>query len=71
MEQMMATQRYEFQSHNSPWTELFNFQSQQEEMAEATTPMQQDTQDEQQPTHDALVDVYNRDDKAAKHSKRF
>ena len=66
----MATQRYEFQSHNSPWTELFSFQSQQEEMAEAM-PTQQQTQDEQQPTHDALVDVYNRDDKTAKHNKRF
>ena len=66
----MSTQRYEFQSHNSPWTELFNFQSQQEEMAEATMPIQ-DTQDEQQPTHDALVDVYNRDDTADTRNKRF
>jgi hypothetical protein len=70
MEQIMATQRYEFQSHNSPWTELFSFQSQQEEMAEAM-PMQQESQDEQQPTHDALVDVYNRDNKAETPNKRF
>ena len=66
----MATEKYEFQSHNSPWTEMYAMFCQREEQAEDTS-MQQDTQAEQQPTHDALADVYNRDDKADTRRKRF
>ncbi|MDQ7024539.1 MAG: hypothetical protein Q9P01_11820 [Anaerolineae bacterium] len=66
----MSTQLYEFQSHNSPWTEMFDMYCQREEMAESMS-MQEDTQAEQQPTRDALADVYNRDTKTDTQSKRF
>lgn len=65
----MSTQMHEFQSHNSPWTEMFDMHCQREETAE-DMPMQ-DTQTEQQPTRDALADVYNRQDETDTHRKRF
>lgn len=64
----MTTQKQEFQSHNSPWTEMYDMHCSREDSA-ATNPMQ-NSQDEQQPTLSALADVYNRDD-AETQSKRF
>ena len=58
----------EFQSHNSPWTEMFNAQVDREEAASSRFMTMTDAQDEQQPTHDALADVYNRD---TENGKRF
>lgn len=55
----MATEVYEFHSHNSPWTEMYDQHCQQEDM-QADASMS-DAQAEQEPTHNALADVYNRD----------
>jgi hypothetical protein len=65
----MSTEKYEFQSHNSPWTEVYAMFCQREEQAEDTS--MQDAEAEQQPTHDALADVYNRADEADTRRKRF
>ena len=62
----MATEVYEFQSHNSPWTEMFNQHCDEDMQANASMP---DAQAEQEPTHEALADVYNRDTHTS--SKRF
>lgn len=59
-------QPYEFHSNNSPWTEMFNAQLDREEAASSHSMT--DAQDEQQPTHDALADVYNKD---TENGKRF
>jgi hypothetical protein len=64
----MTTQKQEFQSHNSPWTEMYDMYCEREDTA-ATAPMQ-NPQEEQQPTLSALANVYNRDD-AETQSKRF
>lgn len=58
----------EFQSHNSPWTEMFNAQVDREEAASSRSMQMADAQEELQPTHDALADVYNRD---TANGKRF
>jgi hypothetical protein len=58
----------EFLAHNSPWTEMFNAQIDREEAASSRSMTLADAQDEQQPTHDALADVYNRD---TENGKRF
>ena len=58
----------EFLAHNSPWTEMFNAQIDREEAASSRSMTMADAQDEQQPTHDALADVYNRD---TANGKRF
>ena len=65
----MATQLHdhEFHSNNSPWTEMYSQYCQQEDnQAMQSMP---DAQAEQEPTHDALADVYNRDPYTS--SKRF
>lgn len=64
----MTTQKQEFQSHNSPWTEMYDMHCEREDRA-ATAPMQS-SQEEQQPTLNALADVYNRHHTETQ-SKRF
>jgi hypothetical protein len=64
----MTTQKQEFQSHNSPWTELYDMHCNREDSA-ATAPMP-NKQEEEQPTLNALAAVYNRHD-ADTRSKRF
>lgn len=64
----MSTEKYEFQSHNSPWTEMYDMHCQREDAA-ADMSMA-DQQAEQEPTYNALADVYNRDETDNK-SKRF
>jgi hypothetical protein len=61
-------QPQEFQSHNSPWTEMFNAQVDREEAASSHSMPMADAQEELQPTLDALADVYNRD---TENGKRF
>ena len=64
----MSTEMYEMQSNNSPWTEMYDMHCQQED---ATADMSMaDQQAEQEPTLNALADVYNRDE-AENKSKRF
>lgn len=65
----MTTHTQEFQSHNSPWTEMYDMYCEHEDSA-ATAAAMQTAQEEQQPTLDALADVYNRHDTDT-HSKRF
>jgi hypothetical protein len=64
----MATHKHEFQSHNSPWTEIYDMHCDREDTS-TTAPMP-NPQEEQQPTLNALADVYNRNDTDAQ-SKRF
>lgn len=47
--------------HNdtSPWTLAYEMHCQQEEQSDSTS--MSSAMEEQQPTHDALVDVYNRE----------
>lgn len=61
-------QPYEFHANNSPWTEMFNAQLDREEAASSHFTAMADAQEEMQPTHDALADVYNRD---TENGKRF
>jgi len=61
-------QPHEFQSHNSPWTEMFNAQVDREEAASSRSMTMADAQEEMQPTQDALADVYNRE---TENGKRF
>ena len=65
----MTTQKHEFQSHNSPWTEMYDMHCDREDTAATAAPMQS-PQEEQQPTLSALADVYNRHDTETQ-SKRF
>ncbi len=65
----MSTEMVEFQSHNSPWTELYEMYCQREDAATADMAMA-DSQAEQEPAHNALADVYNRDE-TGNNSKRF
>ncbi|MGB7340654.1 MAG: hypothetical protein WBC91_17280 [Phototrophicaceae bacterium] len=65
----MSTEMMEFHSHNSPWTELFDMHCQREDAATKSMEMA-DQNAEQEPTHNALADVYNRDETDDK-SKRF
>lgn len=64
----MTTQVYEMQSHNSPWTEIYDMYCEREDSATDTSMA--DEQAEQEPTHNALADVYNRDNTKTD-SKRF
>lgn len=64
----MSTEKYEFQSHNSPWTEMYDMHCQRED-AVADMSMT-DSKAEQEPTYHALADVYNRD-KTDNKSRRF
>lgn len=63
----MTTQKQESQSHNSPWTEMYDMHCDREDTAATSTP---NPQEEQQPTLNALADVYNRHDTDTQ-SKRF
>ena len=65
----MSTEMMEMQSHNSPWTEMYDMQCQREDAATADMSMAEQ-QAEQEPTHHALADVYNRD-QTDNNSKRF
>lgn len=62
----MEMQRNEFYAHNSPWTEMYDMHCQRED-AQSTAEA---TRSEQEPTHHALDDVYNRDDTADTYHKR-
>jgi len=64
----MSTEMVEFQSHNSPWTEMYDMHCQREDAA--TELSMTDPQAELEPTYNALADVYNRDETDDK-SKRF
>lgn len=64
----MTTHKHEFQSHNSPWTEMYDLHCQREDAAAGQS--QADQKAEQQPTKAALADVYNRDE-TEPNSKRF
>ena len=64
----MSNHKQEFLAHNSPWTEIYDMHCDRED-SDATASMQHTTE-EQQPTLNALADVYNRDD-ADTDSKRF
>jgi hypothetical protein len=55
----MKTRKHHFQSHNSPWTETFALHCARED-ADANQAMGSKADQEQQPTHEALADVYNR-----------
>lgn len=55
----MKTQKHHFQSHNSPWTETYALHCARED-ADANQAMGSKADQEQQPTHEALADVYNR-----------
>lgn len=64
----MSTEMYEFQSHNSPWTEMYDMHCQRED---ASSDMSMaDPETELEPTYNALADVYNREETDNK-SKRF
>ncbi|GAB5492538.1 MAG: hypothetical protein Phog2KO_27530 [Phototrophicaceae bacterium] len=65
----MTTEVYEMQSHNSPWTDVFDMHCEREDAATADMSTA-DEQAEQEPTHNALADVYNRDDTKT-NGKRF
>ncbi|MCB0227502.1 MAG: hypothetical protein KDI02_27650 [Anaerolineae bacterium] len=54
----MKNKKCEFQSHNSPWTEMFAQFCEQESAASRTTKSEQ--QEEQAPTQEALASVYSR-----------
>lgn len=64
----MTTHMQEFQSHNSPWTEMYDMHCERENAAAEMSMA--DQRAEQEPTMNALADVYNRDD-AKDNSKRF
>lgn len=64
----MTTQVYEMQSHNSPWTEIFDMHCEREDSAADMSTVDENA--EQEPTHNALADVYNRDNTITE-SKRF
>lgn len=64
----MSTEMVEMQSHNSPWTEMYDMHCQREDAA--TNMSMADQEAEQEPTHNALADVYNRDE-TGNDSKRF
>ncbi|MGJ3238997.1 MAG: hypothetical protein ACFE0Q_09870 [Anaerolineae bacterium] len=66
----MSNEMMEFQAHNSPWTEMYDMHCQREDAEQKTSSMTTDTKAEQEPTHDALADVYNRDT-TDNNSKRF
>ncbi len=56
----MKTKKYEFQSHNSPWTELYaQFCQHESATSRATSSVKQE---EQAPTQEALASVYSRQD---------
>jgi len=65
----MSTQKQEFHSYNSPWTEIYDMHCQHETLATGTATPQKS--EEQEPTQNALADVYNRNTAANNHSKRF
>ena len=64
----MSTQKQEFHSHNSPWTEVYDMHCQREDTG--ADMMTSTENEEQKPTLDALADVYNREMKDT-NSKRF
>lgn len=64
----MGTKKHEFQSHNSPWTEIYEMHCEREQASAQATMSTAEA--ELAPTRNALVDVYNRD-KTVTHSKRF
>ncbi|MEM9951940.1 MAG: hypothetical protein AAF846_10085 [Chloroflexota bacterium] len=67
----MTTEMMEFHANNSPWTEMYDLHCQREDVANAQDMSSMAEQKaEQDPTHDALADVYNRDE-TVKQSKRF
>lgn len=54
----MKTKKSEFQSHNSPWTELYaQYCDQEMSASQAATSVKQE---EQAPTQEALASVYSR-----------
>jgi len=59
-------QTCEFQAHNSPWTEAYDMYCQREEKAGSNQPAMDA---EQQPTHDALADVYIREDSGTSYKR--
>lgn len=64
----MTTHMVEFHSYNSPWTEVYDMFCEREDAK--TKQSEADTQAEQEPTQNALADVYNRDETEI-NSKRF
>jgi hypothetical protein len=61
----MKMQSKEFYAHNSPWTEVYEQHCQQEEADSAGW-----NPEEQEPTLNALEDVYNREDDADTYHRR-